>query len=78
MADISNLKINERSNVERPNLRDTETGNKNWENWFISKGKCENGQIVSSKECRMDGQFQNWQFLEPNFGFANWKDLKIC
>ena len=29
MADVSNLKINERSNVERPNLRVTEIGNKN-------------------------------------------------
>ena len=32
MADISNLKINERSNIERPNLRVTEIGDKNWEN----------------------------------------------
>ena len=30
MADVSNLKINQRySNVERPNLRVTEIGNKN-------------------------------------------------
>ena len=29
MADVSNLKINERSNVERSNLRVTRIGNKN-------------------------------------------------
>ena len=34
MADVSNLKINERSNVERPNLRVTKIGNENCENWF--------------------------------------------
>ena len=44
MADVSNLKINERSNVERPNLRVTKIANKNWESWFISKGKYENSQ----------------------------------
>ena len=41
MADVSNLKINERANVERPNLWVTKKGHKNWENWFISKGKYE-------------------------------------
>ena len=38
MADVSNLIINERSNVEQPNIRVTKIGNKTWENWFISKG----------------------------------------
>ena len=42
MAAISNLKINEHSNVNRLNLRVTKVGNKNRENWFISKGKYEN------------------------------------
>ena len=42
MSDISNLNINERSNVEPPNLRVTEIRSKIWENWFISKGKYEN------------------------------------
>ena len=32
MADVLNLKINERANVEPPNLRVTKIGNKNWEN----------------------------------------------
>ena len=31
MANISNLKINERSNIERPNLRVTTIENENWE-----------------------------------------------
>ena len=31
MADIMNLKINERSNVEQPNLRVTTIDNENWE-----------------------------------------------
>ena len=31
------------------------------------------GKIVSSAEFRMDEQFQNFQFLEPNFDFPNWK-----
>ena len=32
MADVLNLKINERSNVERSNLQITKIGNKNKEN----------------------------------------------
>ena len=28
-------------------------------------------KIASSAEYRMDEQFQNCQFLEPNFGFPN-------
>ena len=39
MADFSNLIINERSNIEQPNLRDSKIGNKNLENWFLSKGE---------------------------------------
>ena len=45
MADVLNLKINKRLNVERPNLRVSNIGNQNWENWFIAKGKCENWDI---------------------------------
>ena len=37
MAEVSNSKINERSNVKRLNLRVTKRGNGNWERWFISK-----------------------------------------
>ena len=32
MADVSNLKINEWSNIERPNLQVTKIGNENWQN----------------------------------------------
>ena len=32
MAHVSDLKIDERRNGERQKLRDTEMGNKNWEN----------------------------------------------
>ena len=35
------------------------------------------GKIVSSAENQMDGQFQNCQFLEPNFDFTNWKNFEI-
>ena len=44
MADLPNLKINKRSDVEWPNLRDTKRGNTSWDNWFISMGKYENLQ----------------------------------
>ena len=58
MADDSRLRIHERSHVERLNLLVVVAtiGNKNWENWFKSKGKynwqnCEqsvisNGQTI--------------------------------
>ena len=39
MTGLPILKINERSNVEQLNLRDTKIGNKNLETWFISKNK---------------------------------------
>ena len=41
IADVTNLKINERSNVEWPNLPVTEVGNQNLKNWFMTKGKYE-------------------------------------
>ena len=31
------------------------------------------GEIASIAEYRTDEQFQNCQFLEPNFNFPNWK-----
>ena len=44
MAEVSKLRIHERSNVERPNLLVlvTKIGNKNWENWFVSNSKYKN------------------------------------
>ena len=44
MADISNLKIDERANVKRLNLRES----LQWKTKFISKGKYENRQ---NREC---------------------------
>ena len=35
------------------------------------------GKIASSAEYRMDEQFQNCQFFEPNFDFPNLKNLEI-
>ena len=32
------------------------------------------GKIESSATYRMDEEFWNWQFLEPNFGFQNLKN----
>ena len=34
------------------------------------------GKIASSAKYRMDDQFQNFLFLEPNFGFPNWKNSR--
>ena len=34
------------------------------------------GEIASNAEYRMDEQFQNWQFLEPSFGFPNLKNSR--
>ena len=30
------------------------------------------GKIASSAKYSIDEQFQNFQFLQPNFGFSNW------
>ena len=46
MADVSNLKINEPSNVERLKLRVTKIGNKNWED---------------NKLIYIKGEYKNWQ-----------------
>ena len=54
MADISNLKINERANVEWPNLRVSPQYKKK----FISKGNMKFDEIANSAEYRMDQQFQ--------------------
>ena len=35
------------------------------------------GKIASSAEYRMDEKFQSCQFLEPNFDFPNWNNIKI-
>ena len=55
MADISNLKINERPNVEQLNLRES----LDWKMKFIPKGNMKIGKIANGAEYRMDEQFQN-------------------
>ena len=74
MADVSNMKIN-----ERLNLRVTKIHNKNWENWFISKGNYKNWQ-----NCKMYG-ISNGQpiqkisnFFSQILVFQIGKILDIC
>ena len=55
MADIPNLKINERANVERPNLR--ESLQKKMK--FILKGNMRIIKIANGAKYRMDEHFQN-------------------
>ena len=52
MANILNLKINERSNVERPNLRVATSENENWEE-KESKFIYIKGQIWESAKLRV-------------------------
>ena len=54
MADIPNLKINQRANLERSNLYKIK---------FISKVYMKIGQIANGAEYRMDEQFQNFIIL---------------
>ena len=56
MADISNLKIKEHANVERPNFRESLQQKMK----FISKGNMKIGKIANGAEYRMDEQFQNF------------------
>ena len=59
MAEVSKLRIHERSNVERPKLLVlvTETWNKNWENWFISNGKYKNWQTFKTNNSKIDNSW---------------------
>ena len=63
MADM--LKINERANVERPNLRES----LQQKTKFISKGTMKIGKILNSAEYRMDAQFQNLLIFEISIIF---------
>ena len=56
--------------VERPNLRVTNIENKLRKLIYIE------GQIWELAKFRMDEQFQNCQFSQPNFGFLNWKNSR--
>ena len=75
MVDVSNLKINERSNVERPKLRVTKIGNENWE-VKASKLIYIKKQIRELEKLRIVWNIEKnnskiWQFMRPNFGFLN-------
>ena len=59
MADISNLKINERANVERPNLRESLQQKMK----FILKDNVKISEIANGAEYRMDEQLQNLIFF---------------
>ena len=71
MADFSNLKINERLNVQRLNLGIAKIGNKIQKIDLYQQANMRIGEIVSSAEYRMDEPFQNCQFWI--FGIPNWK-----
>ena len=60
MADISNLKINERASVEWPNLRESPQ----YKMKFISKGNMKIDKIANGAEYRMNEQIQKLE----NFG----------
>ena len=77
------MKINERSNVELPNLRVTAIENKNWEDKapkFINiKGQIwESGKMATSVEYRMDKQFRNLLIFGISIVFQIEKIRKIC
>ena len=59
MADISNLKIKKRANVERQNLRESLKQKMK----FISKNNMKIGKITNGAEYRMDEQFKNLLIL---------------
>ena len=73
MADVSNLKINQRSIVERPNLRITKIGNKNWEHWFISKGKYGNWQNYEQSGMSNGRTIPNLSIFRAKFWFSKLK-----
>ena len=59
MADISNLKINKRANLERPNLRESLQSKMK----FILKDNMKISKITNGTEYRMDEHFQNLLIL---------------
>ena len=67
MAEVSNLKIHDRLNVERPNLRVL----LRWEMQY-QRANLRLSQIASGAEYRLDEQFQNL----PIFRILNLEDFK--
>ena len=83
IANTSNLKIKERSNVERLNSRVTAIENENWK-YKASRANMRIGKIASSAEYRIDKQFQNLLIFGisisklKKFGkFVNFSSFKI-
>ena len=76
MSEVSNLKINERSNIVRSNLRVTLIENKNWEIEALKLIYMQ-GQIWELAKLRVVWNIEwvnnskVYQFLKPNFGFPN-------
>ena len=55
----------------------TKIGNENWKkNDLYQTVNIKIVKIASNAEYRIKEQFQNCLFLEPNFGFANWKNSR--
>ena len=62
-ADVSNLKINERTNIARPNLHESLKEEIQIEKIDLyQKENIRIGEIAGSAEYTMDEQFQNCQF----------------
>ena len=70
MIEVSELRIHERSNVERPNF--SKIGNKTWENWFISQGKYKNWKNCDTNNSKIANSWN--QILV----FQIEKTLEIC
>ena len=77
MTDVSNLKINKRSNLERPNLRESLKLEIKIENLVKSdlcqKANVSIGKIAKSAKYRMDEQFKNFPILGTKFLFSELK-----
>ena len=71
ITDVSNWKIYKRSmwNGRIYELLKSEIRNEKINLW--QRANMRIGKMASSAEYRMDKQFQNFQFLKPNFGFSS-------
>ena len=77
MADILNLKINERANVERPNLRES----LEYKMKLILKGNMKIRKIANGAEYRIDEHFKNFLILGILIIFQITKKIyirKVC
>ena len=76
MTDLLNLKINEHSNVEQPNLQVTTIENFKGRNLFISKGKYENWRNcdycgIKNSENLLISQFRKFQKFPKFYNSKN-------